>query len=162
MNRRYFALVGLCVGLGLATSAVAASAAPAAATAPGIPGDIKNQDRIDAARAKSIRSFIDTQLARIASGSLAEQQDARDLLVRECDTAATPAFIESFVDALVAALPKAMESSDHHARLNVAIVVGRVAERTKSLRLKPAALSLLADKDDGVVIWGARMVRVLV
>jgi len=165
MNRRYFASLGLCAGLGLTTSAFSASAPvapPAAGAVAGLPNDIKRSEKLDDARIKTIRAFIDAQLGKITSGQVTDQQDARDLLVRECDTSSTAAYVDSYIEALVAALPKAIESGDHHSRLNVAVVIGRIAERTKSLRLKAAAMDLLGDKDDGVVIWGARTVRSLV
>lgn len=157
MNRRYIALVGLSVSLALMASALGA----AATSGPSVSADLKHLDRADDVRAKSIRTFVETQLARLNSPSLSDQQEARDALLHECDTSASPVYVDTYVQSLVAALPQMLQGGNAHARLNAGVVVGRIAERTKNLRLKPAALALLADKDNGVQVWGARTARAL-
>lgn len=154
MNRRFVRLLGLGLLLGL-------SAAATAAPAPGIAPEVKKSESVGQVQVAAIRAFQEAQLARLQSENLSDRQEAREALVRECDTSGTPAYVDGYVQGLVTLLPKAMQSDDHAAKLNAAVVIGRVTERTKNLRLKGAAIDLLSDKSDGVVIWGASSVRML-
>jgi hypothetical protein len=55
-----------------------------------------------------------------------------------------------------------VKGEDFRAKLNAAVVASRVADKTNSARLHDIAMVLLADKNDGIVLWGAKTAKSVV
>lgn len=109
-----------------------------------------------------IAEFVNTQAARMKSGVPAELQGARDTLITAVAGQPSISFNELYADAINTAMQPLLKETKVAVRLNVAIVVTRVAERTNSARLAPVVKVLLADESPGVVIWSMRAAKPLV
>ena len=94
----------------------------------------------------------------------AAQNDARDALIGAVvggEPSASAQFADAYTQALNDALMPLADDPSMPTRLNMAIVVGRIAERTQSLRLKPVVIKLLGDKCDPVVLWAVKATKAL-
>lgn len=159
MNRRSIFMVAVNVGLGL--SLASAAPAPTAAPTPSVPVAVKTAARLSDADQGVVQRFIDAQAARLASAKGADQEDARDILIKEADSNASPAYQDFYTEYLNKVGMKLADNPDLHSRLNTAIAVGRVAEHCQTLRLKPVAMKFVADKSAPVCLWGLKAVRAM-
>jgi hypothetical protein len=161
MNRRSIFMVAVNVGLGLSL----ASAAPAPTSAPtpqaSVPVTVKTATTLTDAQQAIVRNFVESQVARLASAKTADQEDARDTLIKEADSSASAPYQDFYSLTLRDAAMKLADSADLHCRLNTAIAVGRIAERCQTLRLKPLAMKFTADKSSPVCLWGLKAVRAM-
>jgi hypothetical protein len=154
MNRRWTTVV-LAIGLGLGGYALGQSAVPTAVrTAATITDDGRN----------TISAFIKTQIIKLSSAKVSDRDTARDALMGAVvggEPGPSAQFVDAYAQALNDALLPLLDDPSMLMRMNAAIIAGRVAERTQSLRLKPVVIKLLADKSDPVVLWGAKAARPL-
>ncbi len=161
MNRRSIFMVAVNVGLGLSL----ASAAPAPTAAPtpqaSVPVTVKTAARLSDTQQATVQAFIDSQAVRLASAKGSDQEDARDTLVKEADSTASPAYQDFYTDYLNKAALKLADNPEFHCRLNTAIAVGQIAGRCQTLRLKPVAMKFVADKSAPVCLWGLKAVRAM-
>lgn len=145
MNGR---LISMVLGLGLSLGAQAyAQSAIAPATQTG--ASISDSDQ------KTIRAFVTAQAALIGGSDADQQGKARDLLIKKV-SGESAAFADIYGQAVNDAMLELSGNAEFRVRLNAAIVVARVAEKTKSLRLKPVALKFLQDHAAPVVLWGVK------
>lgn len=159
MNRRSILMMAVNVGLGL--SVACAAPAPVATPAPTVPAVMKAAARLSDADQAVLKTFIDSQVAKLSSAKAAEQEDARDALIKEVDGSSTPAYQDAYAMTLATAAAKLPDSPDYRTRLNAAVAVGRVAERSQNLRLKALALRFAHDKSSAVALWGVKAVRAM-
>ena len=124
-----------------------------------LPSTVRSAATITDENRSTIASFQKAQIAKLTGNTIKARNDGRDALVNAVvggEPGPQLAFIDAYAEALNDALMPLTDDQSMLTRLNVAIVVGRVAERTGSLRLKPIVIKLLADKADPVVLWGAK------
>lgn len=107
----------------------------------------------------SAPSPLAATVAALQSGTPSAQQAARQQLIRlgESKTAA-PTYPASLAEALLPVL----QSGTTRAKLNAAVALERVAAKTPSPALAPAASALLADKSEAVTLWGIKTARHLI
>ncbi len=131
---------------------------PAAAGAPGNIDAIRTSSAV-AGAAPAITAYITPQVTLLTSGAAAAAAGARDKLIDAAGPGATPAFLAAYAGLLNTSLAPALNHASEHVRLNAAIVVARVAERSNNGALSAATLTLLNDKSQNVVLWGVKAAR---
>ena len=161
MNRRSIFMVAVNVGLGLSLAGAAPLPTAAPTPAASVPVTVKTATQLSEAQQGTVRAFIDAQLARLGSAKIADQEDARNALVKEGDNTASAAYQDFYTLTLANAAVKLADSPDLHCRLNAAIAVARIAERCQTLRLKSLAMKFTADKSAPVCLWGLKAVRAM-
>lgn len=150
---------GVAVAQPTMSPAAGTSAAPAAP--PSIPGAVKTADKPEASRAE-IAKFINGHLARLLSGDAKAAKDSRDAMVAEVLPPAptvSSAYKDVYAEELAKAVGPHLKEKNPQARLQVAVLVGRVALAVDNDRLKGAAEQLLADPNVGIAIWGMKAAR---
>jgi hypothetical protein len=120
-------------------------------------------------RSAEIDAYIKAQFAKILGNDPALRTRARehmttDVLVVRNNQPAPPAFLDAYAARLNAAVLDTLKSNPSAtARLNLAIIVAKVAERSSpSIRLQDAAMAMLNDEDLPVVLWGMKASRWLI
>jgi hypothetical protein len=158
MNRHPgpFALALTCILTFLASTAsqLRGQAAP--------PANLDAVKAVSPAPTATITSYIDGQVQALTSGPPAAAQAARDALVEQVSpgrVAPGPAFLAEYARVLDTAIAPALKHQSDLVRLNAAIVVARVAERTDSAALQGATIALLNDQSHFVALWGMKAVR---
>lgn len=139
---------------------VGALCSPGLAQAPQLPENVRTSADAGPFRGQ-IAAFVNGHAAKMKAGTSAELQAARDALINAVSGQPSISFNELYADAINTAMQPLLKESKVAVRLNVAIVVTRVAERTNSARLAPVVRTLLADESPGVVIWSMRASRPL-
>ena len=154
MNHRWTAVV---LGIGLSFGGYAHGQAA-------IPSAVRSATTISDTERNAISGFIQAQTDKLSGKVPAAQNDARDAPVGAVVGGELPAsaqFADAYAQALNDALMPLADDPSMPTRLNTAIVVGRIAERTQSLRLKPVVIKLLGDKCDPVVLWAVKATKAL-
>ena len=149
MNRGLTAVM-LAIGLSLVGHAFGQSA---------LPSSVRAAATITDEGQSAIVAFQKAQIAKMAGNTPKARNEGRDALVAAVvggEPAPSPQFVDAYVQALNDTLMPLTDDPSMLMRLNAAIVVGKVAERTQNLRLKPIVSKILADKADPVVLWGAK------
>jgi len=136
----------LTVGLGVGAHALGQTIPPA----------LKNASTVSQADQSTIRQFIQSNFAKISADDPAQQSEGRDALVNAVGGEPSDAFKDAYARAVNEAALALADNPDMRVRVNAAIVVARVASRTQSLQLKPAAIKFINDKSDPVVLWGTK------
>lgn len=108
-----------------------------------------------------IADFVNRHVSRMKSGSSAELSASREALVAAVGGQPSISFNELYADAINSAIPTLLKEERVAVRVNAAIVVTRVAERTSSARLAPVVKAMLSDESPGVAIWSMRAARPL-
>ncbi len=146
----------------LATASLVAR--PTVAAAQSLPDDARQA--ADAGQYRTqIDSILSAQAERFATGDARQASEARrvidDLLPAGAETSSS--YREEVARAVVAALEPVTASSGAgpFGRMNVAIAVSDVADRTGSPRLLSLVEPLLNDGHPGVAIWGIKAARPL-
>jgi hypothetical protein len=155
MNRRV--LLGLIVAWGLCMST--ASMAPAA-----LPNSIITGDTVSDAAAKTIQTYIDSQIKQLSNPSQPQaQQAAREALIRESSISdASGAFLDTYSRLLNDALLPLAKNPHMRVRLNAAIVASRVADRVGNTRLSEVTLAFIHDPSESVIFWGLQAANSIV
>lgn len=108
----------------------------------------------------AIEEHVTTALAELTGADKALVGRARDRLVAPLRIAGaaepSPGFLDAYARVVAARFDDAIARSDVNARVNLAIAVSRIAERTQSPRLVPAVTRLLNDESTAIVLWGLR------
>jgi hypothetical protein len=145
----------------LTLTATAARDARAQTPAPARALDaIKTSDSVTAA-VPQIAAHVNAQVQKLTSGDPAASAAARDVLI-ETATGAKPAFLASYAAAIDSGIAPALKHQQDLVRLNAAIVVARVAERTDDAGLKGSTMALLNDPSHFVVLWGLKSARIVI
>ncbi len=135
-----------------------ATTPPAAAGTDNIPEPIKT-----APNPTIITAFINTQVAKLGGEDPEARRAGREKLVTEASSAgsppASPDYQRIYATTLNGALTPVLSSPNVAARLNAAIAVARIAEKTSSAALAPAVTTLLADKSEAVRLWALRAAK---
>jgi hypothetical protein len=130
-----------------------------------LPSSVRSVATMTDEARNAIAAFQKAQIAKLTGATLKGRNDARDALVNAVvggEPGPSNAFLDAYAQTLNDSLMPLTDDSSMLVRLNAAIVVGKVADRTQSLRLKPIVTKLLSDKTDPVVLWGAKAARPLV
>lgn len=137
------------IGLGFAAQAFAQTA---------ISPSVKSAGTISQADLGAIKQFVQAQTAKLTADDPVQQAAAREALSNApaAEPAASAAFNDAYSQAVNEAMLPVADNASVRVRLNAAIVVSRVAAKTGTVRLKPAALKFIADKADPVVLWGVK------
>ncbi len=155
MNRGLTAMM-LAIGLSLVGQAFGQSA---------LPSSVRSATTVTDEGRSLIVAFQKAQIAKMTGTSIKAKDEGRDALVAAVvggEPAPTIPFVDAYAQALSETLMPLTDDPSMLTRLNAAIVVGKVADRTQNLRLKPIVIKILADKMDPVVLWGAKAARPLI
>lgn len=102
-------------------------------------------------------------MQRIVSGQAAAVGPARDALTNEAGTSKQPGGTPTFLDAYAAAIngevQKVYAQANPAAKLNLAIVVARVAEASETSQLRQVATTIISDDYQPAVLWGMRAAK---
>ncbi len=124
-----------------------------------ISGDIKNSIDADKHRPE-IAAAVTVEIADLTGDDLAKRGKAREALIGEVNAPANLPFSGTFLDTFAQELNKQLlpltDNTDPRVRLNVAIIVARVAEKVDSTRLFDVTDKLLADKSNAVLMWALK------
>jgi len=151
--------IRLCVASGLLGLGVLTSVGHA--QTPQLPENVRTSADAGPFRGQ-IADFVNGHVSKMKSGTPAELSASRDALVAAVGGQPSISFNELYADAVNTAIPTLLKVGKVAVRVNAAIVVTRVAERTSSARLAPVVKALLSDDSPGVAIWAMRAARPLV
>ncbi len=130
-----------------------------AARAQGVPESIKN-GAVGPEERKTIATFVEQQVAKLASVNPSDQSKARDALIQESMVRGEPApaaYLDAYADALARAIaPSADPKAPLRQRLLAAITVAKTADIARNTRLHDVVIAQLADKATPVVLWGMK------
>ncbi len=153
----------------LALCLLLAGFAGAQVALPAMPQGIKSATTIDADGKAKIQAYVSAQFKRLLSPDPAGDpqktvREARDALSVDAKAGSQPASAEYqavYTDAVTAEAKAALAGTkDIRVRLNVAIVIARVAENAPQTRLEPAVMLLVADGEPyATQVWGLRAAR---
>lgn len=158
MNRGLTATI---LAIGLSLVAFGGSALGQSA----LPSSIRSALTISDETRNGIIAFQKAQVAKLTGSTVKAKDEGRESLVNAVvggEPGPSPQFLDAYAQALNDTLMPLTDDQSMMVRMNAAIVVGKVAERTQSLRLKPIVTKILADKSDPVVLWGAKAARPLI
>lgn len=130
-----------------------------------LPSAIRSAAIINDDGKSAIIAFQKAQIAKMTGNTVKAKNEGRESLVSAVvggEPGPSPAFQDAYAQALNDALVPLISDPSMMVRLNASIIVGKVAERTQSLRLKPIVTKMLADKSDPIVLWGAKAARPLI
>ncbi|HWE01345.1 MAG TPA: hypothetical protein VG326_02970 [Tepidisphaeraceae bacterium] len=110
-----------------------------------------------------IEGFVDKCDAKLASPEYSAWASARSLIVGEATRqGATQGFLDLYADILNKRFLPLADAKDARQRLNVAIIVARVAAKANDGKLTPITEALLHDSSDAVVLWGLQSAKYIV
>jgi hypothetical protein len=161
MNLRHCLLRLRTLGCGLLLMfCMLAIARPAAA----IPIDIKNSPDADKSRT-AIAGEVKTQVAELSGDDAVKRGKAREALVSELNAPGGQTYSGTFLDVYAQEINSQLmpltDNPDPRIRLEVAIIVTHVGEKTDSTRLYDITLKLLQDKSQAVLMWALKAAHVV-
>jgi hypothetical protein len=114
-----------------------------------------------AADAQSIGSpaWVTATISTLNSGSPSEQQVARKQLIQAVEMKGAPS---GYPATFAAAILPVLQGGNARAKLNAAIALERIANKTASPSLLPAIEALLDDRCDAIALWGIKSARPLI
>ncbi len=137
-----------------------------------IPQTLKAAGSIDNDGKEKIKSFVAAQFKRILSPDVTtdpqkSMREAREALAQESKAGSQPAspdYQAVYAEAVAAEAKTAFAGTkDPRVKLNIAIVLARVAENAPQSRLEPVVATLLADPDSvAFQVWGIRAARYII
>jgi hypothetical protein len=142
----------------------------ARAQAPGsllqVPDEVKQSTDVTKDK-QQIQGVVDALTKQLAAESPADQAKARQALEAEAKVKgqpnASPAYLDVYTGMLDAALQNLVKDPNPRTRLNAAIVTANVAALAQaSDHLKNAALALVNDQNDAVVLWGVKAAKSII
>lgn len=155
MNRTPPALLGLMLSYLLWISPAAAQDAAGLEAAKAADNQQTHLAQID--------QFVKEQVQRLLGEDPAARSSARDALIAQTmqnpSTPATAAFLDAYAQKLNEALREIGKNPDLRARLNAAIVVAEVAEKSRNKRMEDVVVELINDPSDAVALWGMKASR---
>lgn len=127
-----------------------------------VPPDIKTSPDADK-RKPEIETFVKPLVADLGGEDAVKRGKAREALSGELNAPSTTPysgqFLDTYAQVIDAQLKPLATNPDVRVRLNVAIVVARVAEKADSSRLYDVTDILLNDKSDAIVNWALKAAR---
>jgi hypothetical protein len=115
-----------------------------------------------------VEKFIGDQVKILAGDDPVAATAARETLVaavtqeKPGQPALSAQFLDVYAEVLSAQLKDAAAAKKPQVRLNVAVLVARVAEKVNNGQLAPIVIVLLNDANEGVVLWAVKACRFLV
>lgn len=104
-----------------------------------------------------IENFVEQHAADLASGDREKVVAARQaLLLPGTPNAKSAAFLTVYSKAISTKLMRVADGKDAHAKLNAAIVVGKVAEMGGTADLSPLIIKLISDDASPIATYGIR------
>lgn len=153
------ALLGTLLALTAPVANVCGQAAPAATATL---DELKGSPSV-ASAGPQITAAVNAQVASLTGGNPAASAAARDALINAVSPGGggnpTAGFLNAFAVALDAGVMPALSDPSDMVRLNAAITVARVAQRTDNAVLVGSTIALLNDKSPFVVLWGLKAAR---
>lgn len=131
------------------------------AAAEGIVDAVKTSTSV---RTKVIEDFVSEQAAKLKSSdspkAAVQQSAARDALIAEVSPKSGLKSSDEYINAYTAKVDAAMKplagEPSLRTRLNAAIVVARLAEKTKNVVMVRSAAAFMGDKSAAVALWGVK------
>ncbi|HXE52097.1 MAG TPA: hypothetical protein VN541_03740 [Tepidisphaeraceae bacterium] len=137
-----------------------------------ITGAIQQQSPLTADSQQKIATAVAAEVQALTGGDAKmDPKMARDKLVNDCDghggVTASHDYQTQYATELVKNLTPMLDAKNPlRVRLNAAIVIGRAAERLEPAgvddQFAPLVTSLLQDKQEALVIWGAKAAKYLI
>lgn len=119
--------------------------------------DLKIDTTSPSPSAAVIESWVDTQAKDLTSGDRDKVVLARQaLMLPNTPAEKSPKFIEIYAKTVGDKLGPIAGSSDAHARLNSAMVVGKVAEMGATAEIIPLVVKFIGDESPAVSMYGIR------
>lgn len=104
-------------------------------------------------------AWVTATVATLNSGSPSAQQVARKQLIQAAEMKSAPS---SYPASFAAAILPVLQGGNARAKLNAAIALERIANKTASPSLVPAIDALLDDRCDAVAMWGVKSAMPLI
>jgi hypothetical protein len=135
---------------------------PATVPTGGIAAAVKGATIIDAAGEAQIKAFINEQLGKFREVNTDGVPKAREAIIAEA-RGGSAAYLAKYGEILNAEILGILKDvKDMRARLNVAIVVARVADIANNTKLEKSVLALLdKGQPEALKLWGMRAARPL-
>jgi hypothetical protein len=149
----------------LATAIIAGLVATGSSTwAAGIPREARNAqtDASLTAFKPAIKAEIDQKLALLLGADATARSNVRETFVQDVPRDASTIYLKYYCDELNKAAIPALAKADAAAKLNLAIVIAKVAERAENTSLAEATRVLLNDPSEANVIWGLKAAQSIV
>jgi len=150
-----FAALALCL--------VALPQTHALAQSGGIPKSAKESGNVQQS-AGEIRAFVSEQITRLQDSTASEQHAARSALVEEIMVDGHPAqtsFLAAYCAEFAGQARPLFQSENMAVRLNAAIILAKLAERSQTQQLLEPTLAVLNDSADPVVLWGLKSAKAI-
>jgi hypothetical protein len=165
MNRRVCLCVGLsfsCLILLIAPTTITRAQDLPTVGGPaggGISSDIKNAPNAESFRGK-IQQFITGQVNGLSSEDPAAQKTAREKLIGECSSGSSQSYFDIYGQELNdQVVPLLTAGKPMRVRLNVAVVLGQVAQVGKTAKVEPAVLLAVNDPLEPVALKGMQAAK---
>jgi hypothetical protein len=112
----------------------------------------------------TIGTFVAAQVAALSSPDGPTVSSARATLVAGCPRSASAAYHNAYAAEVTTAVLKALSNAGTPlpVKVNLGVVIERVATNSQATQVQPAVLKLLADRSDAVAYWGCKAARPLV
>ena len=175
MNRRVCAWIGSVLGCALCWTAVGGTgssawgqalppaSAAAAALVPLQP--LETAVTVTPGQQSSvIGTFIAAQMTALQQADGPNVTLARAALVAGCPRTASPSYHDAYTAELSTAAVKVLSTANTPlpVKVNLGVVIERVATNSGAVQIMPAVLKLLADRADAVAYWGCKAARPVV
>jgi hypothetical protein len=137
-----------------------------AADAP-LPDSVRQTSNGAAVR-DQVEAFVKEQVAKLVGDDPVAAKEGREALIaavsqpNPAQPQPSPQFLDVLAEVLNDALKDAAKDKRPQVRLNVAVTVARVAEKANNARLTNAAVVLLDDDNQGVVLWAVKGAKFLI
>jgi hypothetical protein len=117
-----------------------------------------------AVETSTIGTFVAAEVADLNSPDGQTVTNARAALVAGCPRSAGAPYHTAYATEVSAAVVKALSNAGTPlpVKVNLGVVVERVATNSGATQVQPAVLKLLADRSDAVAYWGCKAARPLV
>jgi hypothetical protein len=134
---------------------------------PPLPDSVRTSTNGAAVR-DQVQKFIKDNLAKLVGDDPAAVKEAREVLVLAVTqvTPTTPApsaqFLDVFASVLNETLLAEVKDKKPQTRLNIAVLVARVAEKANNGQLTNITVVLLDDENQGVALWAIKATKFLI
>src|SRR5262245_16658378 len=134
---------------------------------PPLPDSVRTSTNGAAVR-DQVQKFIKDNVAKLTGDDAAAVKEAREALVLAV-TQVTPTqpapsaqFLDVFANVLNETLLAEVKGKRPQVRLNIAVLVARVAEKANNPQLMPVTIVLLEDENQGVALWAVKATKFLI
>lgn len=164
MNRRLYCCIAA-LGLGLSGSMALAQAGPTTnpAAVPPISTAARGSSAITPEQKAEIDAFVVNEMTILTTQPPASRVGAKTAIVAQAPGTAggiTPQYLDAYATSLDQHIVAALKAKPPLAvRLNLGVVAAKVAANSQSFQLENAAIALMQDDAEAVVLWGMRTAK---